>query len=241
MNNELFEFKKLDELVNEIAGLYPRLNDKYTLNKSDAINWGVYVLRQLGAGASEPQIYNYEISNHMVKLDTEIRIIDGVYRSKCNTSPNTSINFSNLQLPVRYVQGIKSNIISDSCAKLAPYNIGYTFSLNYPFCIFNFTDQCVSILAQSLVIDPNTKIPMYPDEESTKQCIQEYILSQWLKEPAILGEYDWNNWLLHDQKYKDYFSQAKGFYITPSQEEGANIMTSTNYRYSPFRIQRRRY
>jgi hypothetical protein len=237
MNSELFEYRKTDLLVNEIAGLYPRLNDKFTLNKSDAINWVVYVLRQLGKGITEPQIYNLEIQDHKVKLPGEISVIDGVYKNKCTSLITNNFNY---QYPIRYVGGKNSNIISTNCAKLAPYNIGTTFSINYPYLIFNFTDSCVGILAQSLRIDPDTSIPMYPDEESTKQAIQEYILMQWLREPAELGEYDWNKWLLHKSLYENYFSQAKGFFLMPSELEAGNIISNTNYKYNRFKIPRRR-
>ena len=238
MNNELFEYKKTDLLVNEIIGLYPRLNDKFTLNKSDAINWAVYVLRQLGAGSTEPQIYNLSIENNKVKLPTDIKIIDGVYKNRCNSLITDSFNF---QYPIRYVDGIRSNIVSDSCTRLAPRNVGITFSVNYPYLTFNFTDSCVSILAQSFKVDPDTGIPMYPDEESTKQAIQEYILFNWLREPAILGEYDWNKLAGHEERYKQYFGQAKGFFLTPSVIEAGNIITNTNYKYNRFRIPKRRY
>lgn len=239
MNNSLYEFRKLDELINEIIGLYPRLNDKYTLNKSDAINWGVYVLRQLGYGAGDTEIFNLEVSNHMVKIPTEVKIIDGVYRGKCNSSNTLFSNF-NSYTPIRFVGGIKSNIISDKCAKLAPHNAGYTFSINYPFLIFNFTDSCISFLAQTLKIDPDTKIPMYKDDESTKQAIHEYILYNWMREPAMLGEYDYNLLLGHKDRYDKYFLQAKNSNLTQDQLEAANSLNNTNYRYSKFHIPRRR-
>lgn len=240
MNDSLYEFRKLDELINEIIGLYPRLNDKYTLNKSDAINWGVYVLRQLGYGAGESQIYNLQVQNHMIKIPTEIKVIDGVYRGKCNTDSTVFTNFNSFT-PIRYVGGIQSNIISDTCAKLAPNNTGYTFSINYPFLIFNFTDSCVSILAQALKVDPDTKIPMYKDDESTKQAIHEYILFNWMREPAMLGEYDYNLLLGHESRYLEYFKQAKTANLTQTQLQAANSLNNTNYKYAKFHIPRRRY
>jgi len=239
MNPNIFEFRKLDELVNEIIGLYPRLNDKYTLNKSDAINWGVYVIRQLGYNSGETEIFNLEVQNHMVKIPSHVKVIDGVYKGKCNSNNTVFTNFNNF-IPLRFVGGVQSNIISDKCAKLAPNNAGYTFSINYPFLIFNFTDTCISFLAQTLKIDSDTKIPMYKDDESTKQAIQEYILFNWMREPAILGEYDYNLLLGHEARYKEYFSQAKTANLTQTQLEAANSLNNTNYRYSKFHIPRRR-
>lgn len=241
MNSELIEFRSLSDLVSEIAGTYSRLNDVYTLNKSDALNNGIYVLRQLGVALTGDRVpVQVNVSNNLGKIPDNVQLIEAIYKSKCGQPIENWLSDSYL-FPIKLVGGMKSPVISKNCChdtfgiNNANRVMRYTVSINYPYMIFNFTEGCVILDSYQFVLD-QYGLPSYPNDESVKKAIENYILMMWLKEPTLLNEFDPNKYLKLESDYNLYFSQAKANMIMPNVQEGRNQIEAQDRKYRRFKI-----
>lgn len=237
MENSLFEFRSLADLVSEIASSYPRLNDIYTLDKTDAINNAVHVLRLLGTGIYERQPISVKVENNTGRIPQEVQLINGIYWSKCGQPVENWVGDAYL-LPIKVTNGMKSPILTKSCCaniNNASWVGRYTVSINNPYMIFNFQTGCVLLDSYVFRTDENN-IPMYPDEEMTRKAIEEYILMRWMYEPSMLGEYDWNKWLGHEARYGQFLGAAKANWMTPDETEARNMLEAQNRKYRRFKI-----
>ena len=166
----LNDYIPLVDLINDIVGQYPRINENFPLDKSNALEWGTDCMRLLGAGIFQEFVYHAKIKDNKIKIPDNLYLIEGIYRSlDCNIQ---QVSWQNSHLyPLKYAGGIKSNMLCNDCCNT---DISYikdvrdTFSINKPNIIFNFTDEYVVIDYYGFVTDENG-LYSYPDNPTVKQ------------------------------------------------------------------------
>lgn len=232
----IVSWKSLPDFVSELQGRYKILNQEFPLNKTLALDFGIYVLRQLGTPANTPDLTYAKIEDYILKIPTNINEIEGVYLANTNCpTPQTSAWHEGHLYPLKFVKGLNSNILcsNSDCRKATGTK---TFSINPPHLIFNFTNEYVIIDAWKFYTDENS-IPMIPDIESVKKCIENYIVVQWLDEAALLKkDINYNYLLKKEDDYHRYFGQAKADLIMPTQLEAREFMNSWNRQLDKFKI-----
>lgn len=239
MEGNQFEFRSLISLISEVQMRVKRINDLYPLNRTDALEWGIEIMRQIGGGNYTENLHVIEKTDtNIVKIPNEVRLIEGIYLAECGRPLESYWTDSNL-LPLKYVKGARSNIISPGCSNICNRwgSSIHTFSINYPHLIFNFINQCVLLHSHDFVLDENG-IPMYPDEPSTKKAIENYILYNWFLEPFYLGEMDGNRFLHAEEQKNYYVQQAKNFWASLGVLQGRNSLEGRQVRFRKFTIPR---
>lgn len=237
MDNTLFEFKKLPDLITEIAGNLSRIHNQFPLDRTRALEQAVDTLRQIGTGVHSREPSLLEVKNNITRIPNYIQKIDALYLAdQCNQP--LQYYYSNTRLlPLKYVKGVRTNILTASCINNTQCNNLFTFSVKYPNFIFNFTDRCIIIDSLNFELDDNN-IPMYPDEVSTRKAIENTVIYNWFRELAYLKEIDWNVFLKVEDDKNIYVQQAKNFWSSLSIPEARNRLDAKNRAYSNYNIPR---
>lgn len=237
---QIYEWKSLSDLVQEIQGRYKRLNNINPLNKSLALDWASFVVKQIGIGMYEPMILYTQIKNNVIEVPNETQMIFSIYLSSPNQKDPLKVDWNTARLyALRYEPNkIKANYLcKDSpCYRSSSRK---SFSINKKTIVFNFTNEYVLIDYFALPTDDNGII-MIPDEESTKKAIEYYILTQWVSELALIDKnaINYNEHLRNTELYDHYISQAKSAFLSNDILNGRDFIEGLQSKKLQFKIPR---
>jgi hypothetical protein len=236
--NQTYSYQSIANIIDDLTGRYQRINETYPLDKNNAVEWATDCLRQIGGGITQEFIYHTKVKNNIIQLPDNVDKIDGVYMSKdCNIQ---QIAWQNSHLyALKLVGSVKSNLLCKDCCNTMVKDSRDTVSINYPYLVFNFTDNWVVVDYYGFQKDEDGLV-MYPDEPSVKEALKNYILYHWLREPYLLNEI--SQYLYKDiEKDKDkYISQAKSAFVIPDVMQARGIIERNNNRYAKFQLTRYR-
>jgi len=233
------EYRSLVDLIDDLVGSMPKLNEQYPLDKSSAIEWGVDCMRQIGGtGYIYPaDVYHAEVINNTIQLPDNIQQINGVYLSSSNGEGLINSNYSaSGLLALRYAGGSNDVILCKDCVNRRTKSRD-SFSIRFPYLIFNFTNATVCIFYNKFKVDENS-LPMYPDDVSVVEAIKAYIIWKWMYESYLLDDIRSDKYAEITQHKNFYILQAKNNFVMPSLLESRGMVEAVNQRYSKFRIPR---
>lgn len=226
------QYNSLVQLIDEFIGQFSKMNDNNPLDRDAAINWGIDCLREIGmctAEQKEPTVLSV-IDNKAV-LPNDVLIINGVYPNDSAYSINGYQRLYSLQ----YVGGIRSNSVSvdKTCLQIAS---PYTFSINYPYLVFNFSDDREVWLDYKGFKVDSDGIPMYPAIPSVREAINSYILYRWQYEEYLLDNIKSEKFGFLKQEKSDMINNARQDCLSEGMMEVRNRIYQTRNRYSAYRI-----
>lgn len=229
------EYRSLIDLIDDLAGSLPKLNDQYPLDKSNAVEWGVDCLRQIGGNQYVyiPDFYHAKVTNNTVEIPKGTHQITGIYLSSNEGLVNSRLSPSGL-VALRYAGDPNNVLLCKQCENVRANNRS-SFSIRYPFITFNFTDSYVCIFYNKFVTD-DRGIPMYPDDINVSEAIKAYILWKWMHEAYLLDDIKGDKYSEITQQKSLTLTAAKNNFIMPDILEARGLVEQINNRYKNFKI-----
>ena len=226
------QYNSLVQLIDEFIGQFSKMNDNNPLDRDAAINWGIDCLREIGmctAEQKEPTVLS--VVNNKAVLPNDVLIINGVYPNDTAYSINGYQKLYSLQ----YVGGIRSNSVSvdKTCLQIAS---PYTFSINYPYLVFNFSDDREVWLDYKGFKVDEFGIPLYPDVPSTKEAIKAYVIWKWQLEEWLLDNLKNDKFIYLEQKKTEMLNNARQDLLSPGILETRNSIYNQRNKFSKYHI-----
>lgn len=226
------QYNSLVQLIDEFIGQFSKMNDNNPLDRDAAINWGIDCMREIGmATAEQKEPLVLPVVGNKSLLPSDVLIINGVY---LYDSSFTAGDYRTAYA-LKYVGGIKSNSISIDYTNIYNYS-PYTFSINYPYLVFNFSEDRKIWLDYKGFKTDEHGIPMYPDLVSVKEAIKSYIVWKWQFEEYLLDNMKGEKFGYLEQKKTEMINNARQDCLSEGMLEARNRIYQTRNRYSSYRI-----
>lgn len=232
----------LTDLIDNVIGDYKKINNSNPLDRTSAIEWAIYIMRECGVKTlNEMPPKHLVVTNNKALIPADLSMLNAIYivsapiGTETIGNDNTPLNNTWQRVAaLQYVGGSRASFLCSDCKSLSVAS-PYTFTIQGPYLLFNFTDLDICIDYYGLVLDENG-IPKYPDLPSVRECIQSYILYKWLHESYILDDIKDNKYQYLKAEYEERLRNAKAELLIPDMTEARNLVYNTRYRYARYRI-----